>query len=267
MNRVVAVDWTGRLGGERSHLWAGEAAGGALVALAGGRTRPELVEHLCRLAAADASLVVGLDFSFSLPRWWLAQCGFHSAPTLWAAAAEHGESWLAACHPPWWGRPGRPRPDGPGSDGGGAWQWRATEAALPAVAGIRPKSSFQIGGTGSVGTGSLRGMPFLAGLKAAGFSIWPFDPPRLPVVVEIWPRLLTGPVAKSDPGARRRHLAACHPGLDRRWAGLATSSQDAFDAACSALAMAAHARGLAELPDLSGDPVAALEGRIWAPGP
>ena len=31
-------------------------------------------------------------------------------------------------------------------------------------------------------------------LQDAGFSVWPFDPPRLPLVVEIYPRWLTGPV-------------------------------------------------------------------------
>src|SRR6202012_1913196 len=40
--------------------------------------------------------------------------------------------------------------------------------------GITAKSPFQIGGSGSVGTGSLRAMPALLRLREAGFRVWPF---------------------------------------------------------------------------------------------
>ena len=46
------------------------------------------------------------------------------------------------------------------------------------VRGIAPKSVFQIGGAGSVGTASLRGMPVLQRLREAGFAVWPFDRPE-----------------------------------------------------------------------------------------
>lgn len=232
-----------------------------MVGLAAGRERPEVADHLCDLAQADPHLAVGLDFSFSLPAWWMAEHGLSSAPELWAAAATQGETWLAACAPPWWGRPGRPRPPASAQHP----QWRRTELTLPAVAGIRPKPSFQIGGAGTVGTGSVRGMPVLARLREAGFAIWPFDPPALPVVVEIWPRLLTGPVGKSDPQARRRHLDRAFPDLAEPWAATAASNQDAFDATCSALVMAAQADALASL-DPFPDAVDRVEGRIWEPG-
>ena len=93
-----------------------------------------------------------------------------SAPELWAAAAVDGERWLRECPPPFWGLAGRRRPDG-------HEQFRQTEATVAAVGGIRPKSTFQIGGAGSVGTGSVRGFPALTRLRAGGFTIWPFDAP------------------------------------------------------------------------------------------
>jgi hypothetical protein len=111
----------------------------------------------------------------------------------------------------------------------------------------------------------------LARLRAAGFAIWPFDPPRWPLVLEIWPRQLTGPVRKSDPAARRRYLdalARTHPGRlgSPDLVALAGSSDDAFDAAVAALALSAGLRSLDDLPR-SLPPQAGLEGWIWAPPP
>jgi hypothetical protein len=151
-------------------------------------------------------MVVGLDFAFSLPAWFLEQRNLKSAQELWALADREAEAWIAACRPPFWGRPGTRRPDL-------QVHFRRTELDAPATAGIRPKSVFQIGGAGAVGAGSLRGMRLLHRLRAAGFSIWPFDPPGWPRVVEIYPRLLTGPVNKSSADARAAHLVARHPEL------------------------------------------------------
>src|ERR1035438_6219537 len=47
------------------------------------------------------------------------------------------------------------------------------------VKGIAPKSPFQIGGAGAVGTGTLRGIPELERLHEAGFRVWPFEEPAL----------------------------------------------------------------------------------------
>lgn len=76
-------------------------------------------------------------------------------------------------------------------------QFRQTELDVRAR-GIRPKSVFQLVGAGQVGRGSLYGMQALHRLAAAGFRIWPFDPPGRPLVVEIFPRLLTRAVVKSN---------------------------------------------------------------------
>jgi hypothetical protein len=119
---------------------------------------------------------------------------------------------------------------------------------------------FQLVGAGQVGRGSLYGMAALHRLADAGFRIWPFDLPGLPLVVEIFPRVLTGPVRKNSPSERERYLGTVpmRPDLGR----LAAASEDAFDAAISALVMAAR---VDELRTLHEPPGYVLEGKIWQP--
>jgi predicted nuclease with RNAse H fold len=119
---------------------------------------------------------------------------------------------------------------------------------------------FQLVGAGQVGPGSLFGLQALHLLAEGGFSIWPFDDAKLPAVVEIYPRLLTGAVVKSDREARARHIR--DRALGSAFAETVTGSEDAFDAAMSALAMAAS---VDELLALRTVPELALEGSIWAP--
>lgn len=257
--RVVAVDWSGARAGAERRIWFAEVIDGALVRLECGRGREAMAAHLIELAREARPMVVGLDFAFSMPAWYLRTLGVRDAQDLWARAAADGERWLADCEPPFWGRPGRPRPALAGA-------FRATESACPAVAGIRPKSVFQVGGAGAVGTGSLRGMPLLLALHRAGLSIWPFDAPGRHTVVEIYPRAFTGPVAKRRHDARVAHLRAhfgsiLPPMLDR-----AASSEDAFDAAISALRMWEHRASLARLRR-ARDLLTLREGAIWLPGP
>lgn len=114
-----------------------------------------------------------------------------------------------------------------------------------------------------MGTGSIRGMPYLRYLRDAGFSIWPFDPPGWPAVIEIYPRALTGPVTKSDRTSRAAYLDRWDmPGLLRR---RAEDSEDAFDAAISALVMSRHSQEFADPLLAATDPDVRLEGSIWVP--
>jgi hypothetical protein len=239
--------------GAARRIWLAEAcAEHGLVRLESGRSRAELLAHLLEEIERDPRVAIGLDFAFSLPVWFLRALGVSSVVELWRLVDERGEDWLRACEPPWWGRPRRPRPPD-------VEQFRHTERALRA-SGLYPKSVFQVGGAGAVGTGSLRGMPLLLRLHEAGASIWPFDPPAWPVVVEIYPRLLTGRVVKSSPVAREQHVARWFP----QAAGWHMPSEDAFDAALSALAMARCHDELACL-SIQPDPVVRLEGKIWQP--
>jgi len=259
--RVIAVDWSGRLSGEARAIWLAEVRGGALVRLEGGRTRADVVDHLIDVAAREPNVVVGLDFSFSLPEWFLVERGYATVDELWDAAGQDGEEWLRECAPPFWGRPGRPRPDSP-------THWRATEEAIAHhVPGVRPKSTFQIGGAGSVGTGSIRGFPELARLRRSGFAIWPFDRARPPCALEVWPRACTGVVVKSDAVARARLLDDRFPFLDADARAHAVASEDAFDAAVTALVMSSRLDTPDRLHALGRPthPQAVLEGWVWMP--
>ena len=254
---VVAVDWSGHAttAGQRRHIWIGVAGGGKLVALEDGRDRHEVVDYLIGVSRGDANLVVGLDFAFSFPAWFLREQALPNVAFLWDLVAEKGEQWLRACQPPFWGRPGTRRPLL-------VEHFRVTESTFVPVAGIAPKSVFQVGGAGAVGAGSIRGMPFLRRLRDAGFSIWPFDAVQRCTVVEMYPRAFTGAVVKSDPVVRKGYLAgwAMPDRLRRR----AEQSEDAFDAAISALVMSRHLDALSRL-QASADPVTLLEGSIWVP--
>jgi hypothetical protein len=256
--RVVAVDWSGARTGARRAIWLAEAVEGVVTRLECGRSREEVVDHLLDLAAEEPQLAVGLDFSFSFPAWFLAARGYRTADDLWEAAALEGDRWLAECVPPFWGRRDRPRVDV-------GEPLRATERDVPPVRGLRPKSTFQVGGAGSVGTGAIRGFPSLARLRAGGFRIWPFhDGPVLPVVVEIYPRLCTGPVVKSRAADRRAYSTTLMTDVDAAVLERAVASDDAFDALCAVLTMARRADELRALATLVDDR-RRVEGEIWRP--
>jgi hypothetical protein len=254
---VVAVDWSGAVTGSATHIWLAHVVDGELVDLRNGRSRPEVVDDLIALrSCSPGGLVVGLDFSFSFPAWFLRAQSCATVGELWEAVERGGERWLAECASPFWGRPGRRRPEL-------LAHLRRAEQSI-SVGGISPKSVFQIGGAGSVGTGSIRGIPHLRRLQAAGFSIWPFDPASLWVVLEVYPRLLTGPVRKSSREQRMLHLAEAAWSVAPAFAAAIIESEDAFDAAISALVMDHHLADLAALRQ-SADPLTLLEGDVWRP--
>ncbi len=251
--RALAVDWSGRAERAERSIWLAEAREGQLVVLERGRTREQLIEYVMELAREDPEIVVGLDFAFSFPRWWCEARGWRSAREIWSTMAAEGEQILSCCDPPFWGRPGRKRPIQDGR--------RQTE--LEGEGGTA-KSVFQIGGAGAVGTGSIRGMPYLLSLAEAGFKVWPFDPVGWPCVVEIYPRGLTGKVNKSRHATRLAYLRAEFPELDAGAVEVAASSEDAFDAAVSALVMDRHRAEIAVLEEAAELPHA-IEGAIWRP--
>ncbi len=252
--RIIAVDWSGRDARAEEFIWIAGVRDGRLDFLENGRDRGQAIAWLMAQAAEDPDLVVGLDFAFSFPAWYCKRRGWSSAIDAWSAIADgEGERLLAECPPPFWGRPGRGRPPGAHE------QWRRTER----VDAPSAKSVFQIGGSGAVGTGSIRGMGQLLRLHEAGFAVWPFTGSGLPIALEIYPRLMYGRSVRKSRWRERHAL------LLRRFADQpaelrerAAGSQDAFDAAVSALVMSQHA---AQLSALARDPAFALEGRVWAP--
>jgi len=253
--RVIAIDWSGAVRGAERKIWIAEARDGCVVRLECGRSRAAVEAHLVDEAARHPDIIIGLDFAFSMPVWFLREYGFASAHALWAhVAAGEGEAWLAACQQPFWGRPGSRRP--------------SIDQARPLMRrcerGIGAKSVFQVGGAGAVGTGSLRGMPMLHGLHERGFHVWPYDEPGWPLVVEIYPRALTGCVVKSSPRAREAYCGEHGAGIAPEFIAAACRSEDAFDALFSARRMW---EGIDELCALqpARDEIERIEGAIWLP--
>ncbi len=258
----LAVDWSGNAtqAGQRRHIFVASWHEG-MVTLENGYTRDEVCDLVLAAAEKAPELVVGLDFAFSFPAWWLLEQGCQNAVALWQLAANEGERWLHESREPFWGRLGQPRPDGHRAPG---WRgFRRTDRTLQVIdCAIQPKSPFQIGGAGAVGTGSIRGMPTLARLHQAGLHIWPFQQAKLPLVLEIYPRLFTGAVVKSSGQARAAYLQqARFATLPAGIRAKATASEDAFDALCSVLGMVEHAEHLNSL----GPTANPLEGAIWNP--
>ena len=252
--RIVAVDWSGKLHGAAEFIWLADVRDGKLVSLENGRSREQLIDAVTAISGREPHTIVGLDFAFSFPGWWCEQRGWRQVREVWAAMGTDGDRLLDVCAPPFWGRPDK-RNDLPRGR-----RYRATELADAPGA----KSVFQVGGAGAVGTGSVRGMKHLLTLAERGFDVWPFGPQGWPRAVEIYPRLLTGPVNKSSWRRRHEFLFDRFPGQPAALLERAAGSEDAFDAAASALVMAEYADQLSRLVPADAPPHA-IEGRIWRP--
>ena len=261
--RVIAIDWSGRRGPDQKRaIWLAEADFGRLERLESGRTRQEVTEHLIGESLRDPDLIVGLDFAFSLPAWYLLEQGL-TARGLWNLLAEDAltpamrhvglANWMNEPEPPFWTTATAHQLLAPHQ------KFRRTEREVSGRSS-QPKSVFQLVGAGQVGRGSLYGMQALQQLSRAGYKIWPFDPPGRPMAIEIFPRLLTGPVRKSSAAEREQYVEGLSLTSDQH--RLAASSEDAFDAAVSALSMAS---AVEELAALEPEPEYQLEGKIWRP--
>jgi hypothetical protein len=297
VDRIVAVDWSGRVdsAGQRRHIWAGVWAAGK-VTLEAGRTREELVEWLIAMASETPRMVVSLDCCFSFPAWFLAEHECETVFEFWRKVAEgQGERWLAreceeiARDVRFWGAPHKRPEEFCGENLHRSMRFtdmdnKITPKMLEGdperaakVRGITPKSPFQIGGSGSVGTGSLRAMPFLLQMWQAGFRVWPYESSGLnlaepkPLLVEMYTRLMTGAVKKSNAEARKAYLAAkkktdaVYAGLARGVITKALGSEDAFDALVSCLEMVRWRDEFAGLK-ATKDAALRLEGITWRPG-
>jgi len=276
--RMIAVDWSGAeaTSGQKWHIWGADLwpkRQKRPLTLQAGRTREETAQWLMDAAVETPNLVVGLDFAFSFPAWFVREeCGCSSAADFWSVAATEGESWMRGAKPWFWGRPGVKKP-GAFVERPERGFRRTDRAPLAGIRRTQPKSPFQVGGAGAVGTGTLRGIPVLQVLRRAGFRIWPFDVPALPdapLVVEIYPRVFTGDCTKSSAAERSRKLKelmqdeACREWLREDLLAEAAASEDAFDALLSALGMWRHREQFAHLTQAAeGDE--RLEGRIWVP--
>jgi hypothetical protein len=226
---VVAVDWSGaRSPSAQRRCIATAIVRDGRCTVTSGRTRDETIEFVLSLAAPA---VVGLDFSFGFPSWVSTCHELTDGVDVWPMVAAHGEEWLATKLPPFHGYAKGDRPHG-------------VELLRIAERRLRAKSTFQSNGAGTVGTGSIRGMPYLARLRATGFAVWPFDAAAERTAIEIYPSALR----------RLRNGVAA-----RRYA-----TEHERDAAESALVMWDHRAELATLAATT-DPVTRLEGDVWLP--
>lgn len=254
MIRIIAIDWSGAAKRAADKIWIAEASDGDLLRLECGRDREQTAAWLIEQASHSEPPVVGMDFAFSFPAWFLQELGIESAPELWRRLHDgRYKEWLASCDPPFWGRAGSK------CTIDRARRSRRTDNDHGA------KSVFQIGGAGAVGTGSIRGMSVLHMLRNNGFRVWPFDDtvPNASTIVEIYPRAWSRGVVKSSGSHRAAFIAKPRfPRLSDGMRILAASNDDAFDAAISALAMDEHRSDLGALPCIA-DRISRLEGLIW----
>ena len=274
------------MAGQRRHIVAATWRDGR-VRIESGRTRDETGDWLIARAEKDPALLVGFDFCFGFPAWFVQEVGAATGPEFWQVAGQRGEEWLSREGPDhakdlrFWGKPHKRPAEFSGTQIHRMLRATDIDCKLAAhipdeeralrIKGITPKSVFQIGGSGSVGTASLRGMPLLLRLRSAGFRVWPFDQPRAgsPLVVEMYTRLNTGPVHKSNPEARARYLLRkraedpAYAALPRAALAKARASEDAFDALVSCMVMTAQRSCFYTLPQ-PRDPKFVLEGWTWA---
>jgi hypothetical protein len=218
---VVAVDWSGAK--QPNGIWLAAIRDGG-VEDRPIRKREDAIEAVM---AIEPPVVAGFDFSFGVPAWFARELGCETGEDVWHAAAEHGEQWLRPTEPFWNDRCTLSKEQ----------RFRRCELRYPGC-----KSVFQLVGNGQVGPGSVRGMPFLRDLRAAGFAIWPFDAATERTVVEIYPKVL---------------LDVCVPPQE-------FGTNDQRDAVMSALAMWRSREDIMRLR-AAQDAVTLLEGDIWCP--
>jgi Protein of unknown function (DUF429) len=262
--RLIAIDWSGsrELAAQRKHIWMADWNDGR-VTLTNNRSRDETVHAVISSLEHGGEIVVGFDFAFGFPDWFTHGMGCASAVELWERVAQQGESWLNRCSTPFWGRPGKPCPSDHGEPSWLGRRW--TEEDVRQRTGHRPKSPFQIGGAGAVGTGSIRGMPILKTLREAGFCIWPFHAACRATVIEIYPRLSVGKTRVSNGAERRAFIySERFHRMPDEVREKACAFADAFDALCALRDMIDHQEELKQLSQATEER-RLLEGEIWLP--
>jgi len=223
---VIAVDWSGAR--RPKGIWLAAIRSGRLVESRAVATREEAVAYVTE---CTPPMIAGFDFSFGVPEWFARDNGCADIDDVWDLAARAGDAWLAPTPPFWRDRCEVPAPQ----------RFRTCEARYP-----NAKSIFQLVGNGQVGAGSVRGMPLVATMRAAGIAIWPFDPPSERTAFEIYPSALRKHAPQHDVGP---------------W-----QSNDERDAVVSARVLWDERETVAT-SRAATDPTIRLEGDIWAPTP
>lgn len=258
--RFACFDWSGQ---------AVERPRGIALAVAARQGPPRLVEHrwsradalewLREVARSGEPMLIGADFSFSLPFTDSGAYfpGWSDTPrdgrALWASV-----DWLCADDPylgvggmtrhrelaRYFRQQGGRTGDRFGSRGGG--RLRVVEARSPGAA-----SSFNLVGAAQVGKASLAGMRVLHRLGDA-LPIWPFDPlpPSGPVLVEIWTTVAARTAGVGPGRSKLRDAAALTAALTRLGSPDHARLPRYDDHATDAILTAAWLRSVADDPAL-----------------
>src|SRR5215211_2444293 len=107
--RAIAIDWSGRVDGEQEFIWLAEAVDGQIVRLENGWTRGQVIAWLNEMATKNPDVVVGIDFAFSMPKWFVQNSDAETASEFWEVVTRNGEIWLATCSEPFFGKKGTKR--------------------------------------------------------------------------------------------------------------------------------------------------------------
>lgn len=258
------MDWSGAVRGRLATCVLDASSG--RVEVAQWKNRGEVLTFLLRTVfdlCPSGECLLGFDFCFSFPFWFLGHLGLSSAPEAWERVRDEGEGWARFLPFPFFGPQGSRPPEG-------VPLFRLTEELVRRSGQGRPQSVFKLAGAGAVGMASLTGMPALLSLRAAGVRVWPFDPPGEVTAVEIYPRLFQKRLRKGDPSARASFVLAL--GLEGDALEPAVASEDVFDALVAAVGMAraGFLRLLGYGEEFRTSPLVQAEGWIFPvgdPGP
>lgn len=177
-------------------------------------------ERLNALLAEGDRLLIGMDFSLSLPAAALERLGVDAAGLWRHLATNHTDTAKNLSNyrqvaaelnqrlegdGPFWGNGAKAdTPHLPRTKPASALpEWRACEEVAQAN-GLNPKSCWQLAGAGAVGAQSLTGMPMVHRLREQGATVWPFDPIGRVTIAEVYPSILSAEV--------RAHLSR-HPDM------------------------------------------------------
>ncbi len=94
--RCIALDWSGahREHSQLQTIYVAEAEGNNLVRLRNGLTRTEAIALLIQRIRKGSPVVIGLDFAFSFPQWYLEYRHLDNIRELWNLTRQRGEEWL-----------------------------------------------------------------------------------------------------------------------------------------------------------------------------
>ena len=156
--QTIAIDWSGRERGAAEAIWFARVRDGVLVELENGMGRGEVIDTAIAAARREPQDRRRPRLRVRVSRVVLRAARMDHGRAIWDAMRDDAETLLEACEPPFWGRPGRLAP-----------RHSVRGCARPRLgAPATPKSVFQIGGSGAVGTGSLRGMRHLVRPRGRG---------------------------------------------------------------------------------------------------